>query len=99
MADMNWEDALIHLHEMGWETDDIDAACDALVDACTDGDFEGDEPGELDEDQLEQVLGEDTSPTERVAVVCLAELRAQQDPEAEAMLEALWDIEEFADGR
>jgi len=99
MADMNWEDALIHLHEMGWDTDDIDSACEALVEACSDGLFEGTEPSELEPDQLEQVLGGEMSRTEREAVVCLAEVRAQEDPEAEAMREALWDIDEFADSR
>ena len=68
MADDNWEDALVHLHEMGWETDDIDAACDTLVEACTDGDYEGNEPSELDDEQLEEVLGGDYSARERQAL-------------------------------
>ncbi len=99
MADSNWEDALIHLHEMGWDTDDIDSACEALVEACTDGAFEGSEPSDLDSDQLRQVLGSEPSQSELEAVVCLAEVRAQEDPEAEAMREALWDIDEFAESR
>jgi hypothetical protein len=99
MADDNWEDALIHLHEMGWETDEIDAACDAIVEACTEGDYEGNEPSELDDDQLEEVLGGDYAVSERKALAALAELRAQEDPDAEAMREALWDLEEFAESR
>jgi hypothetical protein len=99
MADSNWEDALIHLHEMGWDTDDIDSACEALVEACRDGIFEGSEPSDLDSDQLKQILGNDMSGSEQEAVVCLAEVRAQEDPEAEAMREALWDIDEFAESR
>lgn len=99
MADSNWEDALIHLHEMGWDTDDIDSACEALVEACTDGAFENTEPSELDPDQLAQVLGDEYSPSERDAVVLLAEMRAAEDPETDAMREALWDIDEFADSR
>jgi hypothetical protein len=99
MADSNWEDALIHLHEMGWDTDDIDFACEALVEACREGIFEGNEPSDLDGDQLKQVLGDDMSTSEQEAVVTLAEVRAQEDPEAEAMREALWDIDEFAESR
>ncbi len=99
MADQNWEDSLIHLHEMGWDTDNIDAACDALVEACTEGDFEGSEPSDLDPDQLSQILGNEISPSEQNAIVCLAEVRVQEDPEAEALLEALWDLDEFADSR
>jgi hypothetical protein len=99
MADSNWEDALVHLHEMGWDTDDIDSACDALVEACREGIFEGNEPSDLDSDQLKQILGGEMSSSEQEAVVCLAEVRAQEDPEAEAMREALWDIDEFAESR
>src|SRR5262249_9517728 len=99
MADSNWEDALIHLHEMGWDTDDIDSACEALVEACREGIFEGNEPSDLDSAQLKQILGGDMSSSEQEAVVCLAEVRAQEDPEAEAMREALWDIDEFAESR
>ena len=99
MADSNWEDALIHLHEMGWDTDDIDSACEALVEACREGIFEGNEPSDLDSDQLKQILGGDMSSSEQEAVVCLAEVRGQEDPEAEAMREALWDIDEFAESR
>jgi hypothetical protein len=99
MADSNWEDALIHLHEMGWDTDDIDSACDALLEACREGIFEGNEPSDLDSDQLKQILGDDMNSSEQEAVVCLAEVRAQEDPEAEAMREALWDIDEFAESR
>src|SRR5688572_10006289 len=99
MADSNWEDALIHLHEMGWDTDDIDSACEALVEACREGVFEGNEPSDLDSDQLKQILGGDMSSSEQEAVVTLAEVRAQEDPEAEAMREALWDIDEFAESR
>ncbi len=99
MADENREDALVHLHEMGWETDDIDAACDVLVEARTDGDYEGHEPSELDDEQLEDVLVGEYSARERKALVVLAEIRAQQDPDGDAMREALWDLEEFADGR
>ena len=99
MADQSWEDSLIHLHEMGWETDDIDTACDSLVEACTDGDFEGSEPSELDDSQLAQIFGPDVSESERKAIAHLTEVRAQEDPEAEALAEALWDIDEFADNR
>ena len=99
MADGNWEDALIHLHEMGWDTDDIDSACDALVEACTDGAFEGIEPSELAPEELAQILGDDMTPTERDALVRLSEVRALEDPEADALREALWDIDEFAESR
>lgn len=99
MADQSWEDSLILLHENGWETDDIDAACDALVEACTEGDFEGSEPSELDDAQLASILGSDATAAERKAIVHLTEVRAQEDPEAEALTEALWDIEDFADSR
>ena len=71
MADSNWEDALIHLHEMGWDTDDIDSACEALVEACREGIFEGNEPSDLDGDQLKQILGNDMSTSEQEAVVSL----------------------------
>ena len=100
MAKLGWEDALIHLHEMGWDTDDIDAACDQLVEACTEGgEYEGNEPSELDAEQLEAIFGGDVSAGEQRAVVVLAELRAQEDPESDALQEALWDLEDFADGR
>lgn len=100
MASMSWEDALVHLHEMGWDNDDIDAGCDKLVEACTeDGDFEGNEPSELNAEQLQSIFGEDVSSTEQRALVVLAELRAQEDPEAEAMHEALWDLDDFVDAR
>lgn len=100
MAKLSWEDALVHLHEMGWDTDDIDAACDKLVEACTeDGDFEGNEPSELSTGQLTQVFGDEVSETEQQAVVVLAELRAQEDPDSEALQEALWDLDDFVDAR
>ena len=70
-----------------------------LVEACREGIFEGNEPSDLDSDQLKQILGDDMSSSEQEAVVCLAEVRAQEDPEAEAMREALWDIDEFAETR
>lgn len=101
MATMSWEDALVHLHEMGWDTDDIDAACDKLVEACTEGgDFEGTEPSEMNPGQLQEILGDEVSGGEAQAVVVLAELRAQaDDPELEAMQEALWDLDDFVDAR
>ena len=100
MAISSWEDALTHLHEMGWDTDDIDAACDKLVEACTEGgEFEGNEPSELDKAQLAEVLGDDYDENEQRAVVVIAELRAQEDPEAEALQEALWDLDDFVDAR
>ena len=37
---MNWREALVVLNDAGWETDDIDAACERLAEACTDGEFE-----------------------------------------------------------
>ena len=46
-----------------------------------------------------QILGGEMSSSEQEAVVFLAEVRAQEDPEAEAMREALWDIDEFAESR
>ena len=99
MADSKWEAALIHLHEMGWDTDEIDSACEAVLDACSGGLFDDTEPRELDADQLAQILGDEVDASECAAIVRLAEVKAREDPEAEAMQEALWDIDDFADSR
>lgn len=99
MGELSWEDALVHLHEMGWDTDDIDSACETVVEACTDGDFEGSEPTDLSRDELEQILGRELEASERHALVRLASMHGQQDDEGEALREALWDLDEFAYGR
>ena len=37
----SWRDALMKLHVAGWNTDDIDSACEALAQACDEGSLEG----------------------------------------------------------
>lgn len=99
MGELTWEDALVHLHELGWESDDIDSACEALVEACTDGIFEGTEPTDLADEEIEQILGSELEPAARQALARLASMLGEQHAEAEALREALSDLDEFAYGR
>ena len=62
---MAWQDALMKLHVGGWDTDDIDAACEALCEACREGRLAGTEIAELTPDQVRSVLETDVPSAER----------------------------------
>lgn len=84
------------LHVAGWDTDDIDAACEALAEACDEGPYEGSEILDLGEDQVARVLGSAPPADQTRALLRVAELRNRVDPEAEALRRALYDLDAFA---
>jgi hypothetical protein len=54
---VTWQDALMLLHERGWDGELIDGACTALVEACADGEFEGREVAGLTPEETRRVAG------------------------------------------
>lgn len=91
-----WRDALIQLHFGGWDTDDIDAACEVLVEACEERAALGLELAALTPAEVEDILDIEVEPDEVPALLVLADLLASEDEDAEALREALDDIDAFA---
>lgn len=92
----SWQDALMRLHVSGWDTDEIDAACDALAEACDEGALEGTPIAELTAEQIGTVLENPLSPGDAAALRVVADLRHQVGSEAEALRAALYDLDAFA---
>ena len=90
-----WKEALSVLYENGWETDDIDAACEALFEACDEGAYSGQPIAELSADQVESVLDVEVDDEESHALALLADLRVQSGSAAEALARALYDLDRF----
>jgi hypothetical protein len=92
----SWRDALMRLHVAGWDTDDIDGACEALAEACEE---RGDDPAEVTgltvaevRDILEIEIGDDEVP----ALLTLTALHSTQGAEAGELRKALYDLDAFA---
>ena len=92
----SWRDALMKLHVAGWNTDDIDSACEALAQACDEGSLEGFEICDLSADQVRGVLASPVATDEADALRRVADLRHRVGPETEALRAALFDLDAFA---
>jgi hypothetical protein len=93
---MSWQDALMRLHVGGWDTDEIDAACEALVEACEEGGAEGFTLDALTTDQVDDILDVDVIATEVPALLTIARVRSSSGTEARALRDALYDLDAFA---
>jgi len=92
----SWRDALMRLHVAGWDTDDIDAACEALVSACEEGPASGAEVTELTAAEVRDILETPVADEEISALLTVAALRAMEGAEAQQLREALYDLDAFA---
>jgi len=88
-----WQDAVMRLHIGGWDTDDIDAACEALVEA---SEGSGSELRALTRAQVEDILETKVEENEVPALLLIARLRASESTDAHALREALYDLDAFA---
>lgn len=93
---MHWRDALLRLHVGGWDSDDIDAAAESLSEACTDGPFADAEIRELSRADVARVLGSELPERDLDALRVVADLRSQASREADALADALFDLDAFA---
>lgn len=91
-----WRDALMQLHVRGWDTDDIDSACEAIVDACLDRELSGITLDALEIVDIRNILEVDVVAIEAPALVALARTYADGGSEARALREALFDLDAFA---
>jgi hypothetical protein len=94
---MNWREALVVLNDAGWETDDIDAACERLAEACSDGEFEDLEIEDLETEQIADALEVDVDSEIGSALALVAIVRARSDDDAEELGRALFDLDAFVD--
>jgi hypothetical protein len=94
---MDWREALVILNDAGWETDDIDAACERLADACGDGEFEELEIEDLETEQIAEALEVDLDAEVASALAAVAAVRARSDDDAEELGRALFDLDAFVD--
>jgi len=93
----SWEGSLLYLHDQGWNSDDIDSACEALADACLEGEHEDLEIDELEPEHVRAVLGVEIDDRLAMALTDVAWVRAQDGPDASSLAEALFDLDAFAD--
>jgi hypothetical protein len=93
---MGWRDALLRLHNGGWNADDIDKACATVHDACDEGKCEGTEVGDLTLTQLRSVLHLGLDEHVLRSLQTIAALRRCQDHDAEELRRALYDLDAFA---
>jgi hypothetical protein len=91
-----WREALLKLHARGWNTDEIDAACETLAEACEAGAFQGAGIGELSAEQVGSVLESALPAAETEALRRVADLRHRVGKEADALRAALYDLDAFA---
>lgn len=95
-GNLPWRDALMRLHVGGWDTDDIDAACEALVEACEEDESAGFALGDLTAAEVDDILEADVAADEVPALLALARVRSSQGDDARALQEALYDLDAFA---
>ena len=96
--DPGWRVLLFRLHASGWNADDVDEACEGLYEACSEGAYEGTDVEDLSTHQVRAVLHVNVDERLAVAIRGVAALRAQQTSEAEALRNALYDLDAFAYG-
>jgi hypothetical protein len=92
-----WQEALMMLHERGWNGELIDEACSALVESCSEGEFEGREVGGLTPSETGRVLKNQILDDESSALCQLAEVHDRADRDGDTMRAALRDLDAFAD--
>ena len=90
MGRKNWKDALGLLAEMGWESDEIEGACEALIDIC---DETGEEPADLTARQIEGAIGDELTPEERSAFSLLASVLGADDDDSQDLVEQIRELE------
>ena len=90
---VTWQAALLRLCRRGWDTDEIDAACEALIEACETG---GRPLEALTADDVDDILDVDVHPAEVPALVAVARARSGAGPDADALQRALYDLDAFA---
>jgi hypothetical protein len=95
--ELDWEDALAELRNSGWDVDEINAACLALVDACCDGEFAGSEVRHLSRAQMRKVIGHELEYLERETLLYLCSVydREDEDEDGAALRDALSDGDIF----
>lgn len=93
---MGWRDDLLRLHTHGWNTDDIDEACEALHEACDQGEYEGSKVSDLTLAEVKSVLKVDLESGLLRSLQAIAELRSRQSPDAGDLQQALYDLDAFA---
>jgi Cft2 family RNA processing exonuclease len=86
-----WSDALDLLIEMGWDVDEVEAACDAVNEAC-DEDFDGCDAVELSKRQIEHITGADLTTEESGALQVLATLLSREDEDSQEIRRAFLDV-------
>jgi hypothetical protein len=93
----DWRDALLALHDNGWDADDIDSACEALIEACDEGAYAGLELSALSLLDAVKILDVELDDDEVLSLLEIAEVRSQQDSAAaRALHNALYDLDAFA---
>lgn len=91
-----WRDTLMRLHVAGWNSDDIDDACEALAEACDDGAHAGTAIDALTPDQVRATVKEPLETRVAAALVTIADLRRQGTTAADELRTALYDLDAFA---
>jgi len=94
---MTWQEALMLLHERGWQGELIDEACDALLEACAEGTLLGKLPTELSENEVTAVLRQNPDPEEVLALQLVADTWDRGSSDGDALRAALVDLDAFAD--
>ena len=94
---MTWQEALMLLHERGWQGELIDEACDALLEACAEGTLLGKLPSELSEREVTAILRHSPESDEVLALQAVADTWDQADADGDELRAALVDLDAFAD--
>jgi hypothetical protein len=95
--DLDWEDALAELRHSGWDVEEIDTACAALVDACCEGDLQGTDIRDLGAKQVRRLIGQDLEAREREMLLLLCDVYDREDEDGAALRDVLSDGELFGD--
>jgi hypothetical protein len=74
---------------MGWESEDIEGACDALNEIC---DETGEDPREMTPRQVEDSIGDELTAEERRSFQLLASVFAADDEDAAELRANLWEL-------
>ncbi len=92
----SWRDALMRLHVSGWDSGDIDAACETLIETCEEDPESQLELATLGPSRVREILGTRIADDEVAALLQVAAVRSSQGAEGQALRDALYDLDAFA---
>jgi hypothetical protein len=92
-----WQEALLVLHQRGWNGELVDDACAQLVEALLEGDLVGRAARDLTPPEVSAALGQSLAEDEARALVRVSEVHDRTNAEGQGLRDALRDLDAFAE--